>query len=538
MKEQIDQYEANSWNGSCLGMSASLISFFNQNLSPVKWDSNDNAKNVYGLATPVTDDKVNDLINFYQLMALLPDNVEMPKVSSNLEAFEDLVTYTKNIASGGPLVQFTFELKANKDSKDYMHTVVAYGITEFSTHYDILIADPDKEIAFFSVSKDFTTPKIVANPGETVPYSFISAISVINDPKEISLINPQTGASYVKKHDYTAPWLIILKDLGSLILSNLSGQSDTIVNGAVSGNLPIGNVKQISGGSDEGNEPFETFYELPKEDAYNINLDNPADINLSICYVDTLEGVKSSAAQSVSFSPTDGIGLASEAGKPFELSMTFNNSTSTVPWSTVTVAGNAAATTSMEKTSEGIVVKGDGLSGLKVTGQLNGNQTTVNIPPSEDKFLIKETAPGKTDMGIYLDSNNDGTYEKLAQTGNAIQTSSNTFAPSMLLVAVALVVVAVLLMLLMLLFLRKKRKHTPKFAVVNDYSPSAPVKHEYPKTNDEVRSAAPSAFKKADFSNEDDAKSTMKTTEKPIDSKEKLKKKEGNKYYSKPDDLD
>jgi LPXTG-motif cell wall-anchored protein len=161
--------------------------------------------------------------------------------------------------------------------------------------------------------------------------------------------------------------------------------------------------------------PGRMLLTLPQEESYTVKCKEPNDLDMSICYSDILIDIDAASVTAIEFIPSGGVILDSEKSKSFDFSLTYDVVTVLLPWSTIDVTGKAAETTSLETTSEGIVISGDGASNLTINGELNGSFSTVTIPEIDDKALIKAAEPGSIEMAVYIDSDNNGSFDMLVQ---------------------------------------------------------------------------------------------------------------------------
>ncbi|MHB1314703.1 MAG: hypothetical protein ACYCX2_04365 [Christensenellales bacterium] len=444
IRKLIDDQAKKSWSGSCAGMSASLIAFHNLKLVPDYWQSG--AGRISDLEQPDRSMQVNDLIHFYQLMQCLPENIERPHLTNDAEAFMTLTEETKKIAGGGSPVMIIFALKAKSNGRYAEHAIVAYGITENESGYHILIADPNKQITAINLAKDYSSFSFELNG--PLKYEYTRMLHILSDPDQISLINPQTGESNVSRYHYSNP-LLILKAIMPFYVSSDSGESSSVSEDNYAGDLQIDRVFLMPRVTADGDIlDSDACYMLPGEDGYTVQFDNPSEVTLSLCYDGTLEDVSASEAESVYFKPSGGVVLESAPDGTFEISLTFDQPSAEMEWPTVMIAGNAAETTSVEQTPDGIVVEGVGLTDITVTGVQETGQTEIRIPLIQDKFLIAADEQNSGSLAIFLDEDQNGSFEAQMQSAGVsgssvdVPDNSQTIITVVLLMFGALAVVA------------------------------------------------------------------------------------------------
>jgi hypothetical protein len=162
-------------------------------------------------------------------------------------------------------------------------------------------------------------------------------------------------------------------------------------------------------------------YVFPEEEPYTTKMDSTSQVtDLSMCYINIIQEVYASLAYTITFNPDGEMELTTEKDQPFSLSMTFNNPKENIPWSNVTVYGNAADITSLSTTAEGLVLSGEGLTNITITGEINHFQTLVEISIVNDKVLIKPVEDASKDIAVYIDSDDNGSFDKRVLTGETI----------------------------------------------------------------------------------------------------------------------
>ena len=458
VKKLIDNMAGKSWNGSCIGMSASLIALNTGIISPGYWQQGTN--NITDLQQPNINANMNDVVNFYQLMQCLPDNIERTYFSNDQEAFKFLVNETKKITEGGSPVLINFTLRVKGTNELNAHSIVAYGILENDSVYHILIADPSKKITAFNVAKDFSSYAIENDA--VLNYDILHIQNIISDPSQISLINPQTGASNVSKYHFSNP-LLIAQVIFSFQVSDEAGQSAIVQKDGINGNLPLDRIL-LPGITSEGDTAgADAFYILPEQEAYTVRYSSPADTALSMNYDDTMEEVKASAAESVQFDPSGSVTMESEEGKPFEISLTADQPSAGMQWETVTVSGNASETVTIKNVGDGIMIEGPGMTGVTVTGTLDGQMAAVSVPYVEDNFLIKANPLTGNGLTAFFDENNDGTFEKAVQSVQQVAGSgmvSTGVHPALIIIPCIVIMLAVPACILLVTHNKRKKRHS------------------------------------------------------------------------------
>jgi hypothetical protein len=417
VKKRISDESKKRWDGSCYGMGVTYIGFYLNELKPDNWSSF-GKKTVTTLDFPRNDVRVNDLINYYQLMQFLPDIQDYPPPASYQDACKTLVTDVKQMADGDVPVLVGFVLEKMAGGSEG-HAVVAYGIYENDHEYTIPIYDPVGDIAAFIISKDFNTCRLKWN--STPWYTLKSFQLILNDPNLIDLINAETSDRHVRKDNYDQSSLLV-PYFSTIQISDSNGHTATISQGELVGNLPISKIIHPFNLQQEGEiVNSRVNYVFPEEEPYTTKMDSTSQVtDLSMCYINIIQEVYASLAYTITFNPDGEMELTTEKDQPFSLSMTFNNPKENIPWSNVTVYGNAADITSLSTTAEGLVLSGEGLTNITITGEINHFQTLVEISIVNDKVLIKPVEDASKDIAVYIDSDDNGSFDKRVLTGETI----------------------------------------------------------------------------------------------------------------------
>lgn len=183
-----------------------------------------------------------------------------------------------------------------------------------------------------------------------------------------------------------------------------------------------GKVSVIDGLNVEGDTNISTYYKFANnEDTSNINIILPdmnstyevtsieenKELDLSIQYENLFAMANATSGNSVSFSP-EGKVLLDSNKSDFEISLTFNEGYNNLPWHTISASGSNANEVSLEKTDEGVVLKGDNLKDVMVLGENDNETKEIKINTDEKEILIKDE---NNEMKAFVDTDNDGTFE-------------------------------------------------------------------------------------------------------------------------------
>lgn len=267
----------NSWNGCCYGVAATMALVYNE-VYDVSDINESNAKTYYEMPWPCEDDKLHDIINYYQVTQsfggkVLTAYANSPNEGDVLEKLIELLGDNPNEA-----ILFAYHY-INEHGKTAGHTILAldYTITE-TGNYSVRLYDENTigrnnslgEFVYMEISDDFSEYMLVDGNGETLcPETCVnlSLVETENIPALPSMLNNYSASSSsTSTGDDSAT--IVVSFVDGIQLTNEKGE--TLYAGEKG--IPTGSMQIIDmtpiiyGPEDTSNEwllkvaPFEDLY--------------------------------------------------------------------------------------------------------------------------------------------------------------------------------------------------------------------------------------------------------------------------------------
>ena len=328
----------------------------------------------------------------------------------------------------------------------YGHAVLAYDVDVFQRNsssnkaengkyykYRISICDPNmSKWTYLWISNDFsdwyyhymslnasTNVNEVLKKPDGKDEKMI--MGVFSDSKIIGIRNPENNIDYVSDENKVDSEIIILNS-APFTLSTESGGSYT-----VSGNLLSENGglrKSFNLASSDGGEysKAQAVYSLPEGVEQNQTitlkpLKGTDRLDADLMFGDYSFSAESDCAKSIEANPKEGsVSLISGKGD-FSLSATFNSGCD-LPWYTLTVNGENASGASLNVEADGIVMKSDSMKFVRAVAE--NDTDTVSVTFDTDKESVMFKSAGNNTLAVYIDKDNNGTYETLLTTsGNS-----------------------------------------------------------------------------------------------------------------------
>jgi len=148
---------------------------------------------------------------------------------------------------------------------------------------------------------------------------------------------------------------------------------------------------------------------------------------------------------------------SSKNGDKIEVDIIPNDKT---PWDKVIIGGNTDISNkniTTEQTEEGLIIRGNDLSGVTIEIQKDGKKASVDVNTDQKEVLIKENE--NDEVEVYVDANNDGNFDvPIIEPIAFHKTTDNLF--SITIIILSLTVVAVISGFVF--FIIKRRKQMPK----------------------------------------------------------------------------
>lgn len=267
----------NSWNGCCYGVAATMALVYNE-VYDVSDINESNAKTYYEMPWPCEDDKLHDIINYYQVTQsfggkVLTAYANSPNEGDVLEKLIELLDEKSNDA-----ILFAYHY-IDEHGESSGHTILAldYTVTE-TGDYSVCLYDENTiggnnslgGFVYMEISDDFDEYRLVDGNGETLcPETCVnlSLVETENIPALPSMLNNYSASSSsTSTGDDSAT--IVVSFVDGIQLTNEKGE--TLYAGEKG--IPTGSMQIIDmtpiiyGPEDTSNEwllkvaPFEDLY--------------------------------------------------------------------------------------------------------------------------------------------------------------------------------------------------------------------------------------------------------------------------------------
>ena len=421
------------WNGSCYGMS--VWSCLTKNGTRNIADLNSSAANLHSVAFNA---QVESAINYYHRQTSLSSIESVAEQFTKLAQVEQL-TRLEEMASKVPdsqtpvliwFVGYGVNADGSCNTSDIVaHAVVGYkaetgfweksanGVTDTYTKR-ILIYDcadlnqqSDRNLYYdedgawcipgWNIrSTSSQTADSKYNNGKlclvTTDVSILNAVDYKSGNASLdTLAGSNAQLTAPSDASYSLKW-----NGGSVDVSGISVSNST-------GNAQVCAVATPNVTTDGQTTETDVTVCLPSAESYTVTSKEEN----SIFQLDTGNYLASAATKMGSTITFQADGSAAvKASKPTEylISLTANKGYYTLPWSTVEVSGEDAAAISAEMSEKGIVVDGDNLTSMTITGSDNENTEKVTISSDANSVLISEN---NDRIAIWEDKDQDGVYE-------------------------------------------------------------------------------------------------------------------------------
>lgn len=446
--EQIRDIDLADWYGSCSGMSMTAMLFKYGYLTPSYWQSpkNEETENVNQLVNIKTNNRLMWLINFYQLFQkeIEISMKETTDIDNKDQHDKNKYHEIKGFFNG---VKKFYETCDNKYSilecsftwTDGGHSVLIIGEPEkldenfhsnsnyvFEEYnYRIPICDPNyPEKEYIYIHQNFENV-VFGNDKEKVWYGINSDENSSSDENTIHKID---AFRLVKEHVFSLEELIESGDkikFDSVFVIRYNNSADIKIENkrgdfakvkskeiqSYDGNLQCTISPEI-GTTAEGDGTI-THNDVIFEDGdyYSIETLNDTDLlEASMQFGDSYMRANTLSGGKAIFENKKSVTLTNPSGKQYEVALTLNDEFMTLPWYTITASGKDTKDIKLEMVEEGVLVSGDNLKNLKITGNSSEEKVDLNISTDKDKVLIKANSD-ETKLIAFIDTDGDGTYE-------------------------------------------------------------------------------------------------------------------------------
>ncbi len=393
---------------------------------------------------------VSNLINFYFLQQFLPYNVnrsftsrEAPEIKKTI--LKEIVESAKKVKTGSAPVQFGIQ------SSNGGHSIIAYDcncvakMDEATKQHRIVVDEDDPNFFEYQViiydcsrtkSKNYTPTymyigrnydycwyeeSITENGGDGYWIDWVDGVD--SSIEELNLIDYTTGelspVCRSSMHYNTSFLSLVTKDIEKVHIDSSSRTARLSRQGEGEGELytttfPDKNFLIDSEGNIIPSTSYTTFFDEDFNDEdISIALENSDECDLCMVYSNSLCAAEGSSVDQVDFKADGDVAVLGK-DTVYTLSMTFNEGYYTLPWHTITASGKYANQVELQKTEDGIILTGDNLQEVTVTGESDDAAPTLQIKSVSGKVLITNH---DDKMDVMEDRDGNGTFEtKIATT--------------------------------------------------------------------------------------------------------------------------
>lgn len=231
-----------------------------------------------------------------------------------------------------------------------------------------------------------------------------------NSTKPYATENSQVVLATSSDNTYSVNWGSGSADIDGIIASNVSGTDRVNV-------IMETNITQ-DGTSEECSAsavlPEATEYTIESsEDGMSYQLENENYLTVAASEKSGTMKIQADGSAKID---------TQEAGN-YYISMTANDGYHELPWSTVEISGKDGKQISADMTDEGIVVSGDNLKDMTITGENDDQTQEVTVSTDKSDVLISSD---NGDISVKQDSDGDGKYETDIVKPNPKPTTSVT----------------------------------------------------------------------------------------------------------------
>ena len=447
------------WNGSCYGISAWALLVNNGILKPSDIDVITSKL----LCNISISNQVKSAINFYHFQQRLSTAEKQVDEFMSLKQIEQL-NYLENLAKkcengkNPVLIRYQWYKEFNDDetckkNSINAHAVVGYGYEEGEWSFEdynltdkvfkkrILIYDcavlpgnddyylyynddgtwyiPAKSI----ISTDYKSKKTKYNNGH---FQLVTA-----DTAAVNLVDYVTGS--VKSNRSSNPGNNILTSLSDIKYNVNCEFGSADIDGCMVSNSTFSediNVALEDSVTTDGiYEAGITSAFLPKSSVYKVSTSDDA-LNFNLRSSDYATTAISDSAGTIEFNGTKSVGILTEKETKSTLRITANEKFAGVDsYPTVEVSSDNTSELSLSTVDNGIIIKGNGLDALTVTGiNYNTDDVELSVKSEKDSLLVSDIGNGI--IAISEDSNNDGIYDNIIKSSNQIINNSPSPSPS------------------------------------------------------------------------------------------------------------
>ena len=417
------------WIGSCYGMStwACLTKDGVRKVSELGTA----AENLHSVAF---SPEVESAINYYQTQQYLRSSILAQNQFESLSSQEQLRLLETQVSDDKvAMIVFSWYQKFDKKGKPkkdsaLAHAVVGYGresgswnktindrtdtYTDRILIYDCSRGEYDEEYDLYYNDSGLwcipaynirSTSNEINDIGDNGCLDLVSNNKKVlnavdyaqNSTKPYATENSQVVLATSSDNTYSVNWGSGSADIDGIIASNVSGTDRVNV-------IMETNITQ-DGTSEECSAsavlPEATEYTIESsEDGMSYQLENENYLTVAASEKSGTMKIQADGSAKID---------TQEAGN-YYISMTANDGYHELPWSTVEISGKDGKQISADMTDEGIVVSGDNLKDMTITGENDDQTQEVTVSTDKSDVLISSD---NGDISVKQDSDGDGKYE-------------------------------------------------------------------------------------------------------------------------------
>lgn len=428
-KFNIDGKDKNhiDWGGSCYGMSvwACLTKDGVRKISEL--DST--AENLHSVAF---SPQVESAINFYQHQQDLTNVILAAKQFIDLPQNEQLERLESQVSDNKvSMIRYRWYKEFDKDGEAKNdsfagHAVVGYGVesgtwnktvngrtdtyTKRILIYDCARGQYDEEYDLY-----YNDSGIWCIPGRNIR----SASNEIHGKGDNGILFFASNDEKILNVVDYAPIDFNMTDYAPAILSTSSENSYSVnwgsgsadINGAISSNVSgtdrVDVIVETNVTADGTTGEVSASAVLPEAKEYTIKSSEDG-MPYELQNENYLTVAASKKSGTIKLQADGGAKIDTQEAGDYYISMTANDGYHELPWSTVEISGKDGKQISADMTDEGIIVSGDNLKDMTITGENDDQTQEVTVSTDKSDVLISSD---NGDISVKQDSDGDGKYE-------------------------------------------------------------------------------------------------------------------------------
>jgi len=359
------------WNGSCFGMSSTVVLSNNSNYYNFIPNNSLLKKSIYEYVVPKYSSGISygirDIVNYYQVLYPF---THCNNININSDGIKEIYNKAKDIRNSDEFFVLIYGGKTS-EGKTFCHAVVVLG----GDNEKLYIYDPDEGATFVSA----------------VIYEENGAWIYKSQQSEKIILNSKCGLGYESPINF-----ITLEE-------NLLNSTKVISAGSeVNIYSKIGEIFPLNCGMIPSGDDVEWIYNLSNENYYEIMTINNT-LDCSIVNDSMYFAAKADKAEKTIVDAENGIQLINADGS-YELTVAVDD----MPYDMFDISGKASGDVVCEYTNNGVLVNTDNTSDTIVTIWNGLDMTDYTVPEKYDSFIVGEKNEKET---ILVDTDSNGTFE-------------------------------------------------------------------------------------------------------------------------------